>query len=409
MMMELLKQATEECENPDLRDRAFIYWRLLATDPVLAKKIILAEKPPISDLSYSLETSLLDRLIENIGTLASVYQKVRESFVKKLRESQNLKELEEREDNLEADYADSTGQQAGAYAGEITTNEYEKGLKNNEIDLLGDSIEIKQNNVIPSTNTENSIDLVNILDMGSTNKSSSIRIPLSAVLTADTPSIEKKITGLVVEGAFQREGENTFLELKVSNKTGNTLGDFAVKFNKNPFKMQPVNPDLPIKIIDHFGTAEAKVPVNFQGQIEPEPPSFPFKIQVALKTNMDIFMFFIPCSLSVMMTTGSPATTQQYQEMTQKMSQTRATNSLNTSLDGEKIKEKFKNNNIYFVGSRKNEGGIEMMSFSANLINGMQIILDTILQNGVLQMSYGASHNSILPLLYQAVGFILNL
>lgn len=33
----LLKTATTECENPDLRDRAFIYWRLLTTNPELTK------------------------------------------------------------------------------------------------------------------------------------------------------------------------------------------------------------------------------------------------------------------------------------------------------------------------------------------------------------------------------------
>jgi hypothetical protein len=48
---------TEECENPDLRDRfeffnifrGFIYWRLLHVDPELAKRIVFAERPIISD------------------------------------------------------------------------------------------------------------------------------------------------------------------------------------------------------------------------------------------------------------------------------------------------------------------------------------------------------------------------
>jgi len=41
--------ATEEAENPDLRDRGYIYWRLLQTDPEAAKTIVLAERPQISD------------------------------------------------------------------------------------------------------------------------------------------------------------------------------------------------------------------------------------------------------------------------------------------------------------------------------------------------------------------------
>jgi vesicle coat complex subunit len=69
-----------------LRDRGFIYWRLIFKDPELAKRIVLADRPIITDQSYTLETNLLDRLIENIGTLASIYMKTPEQFVKKLRD-----------------------------------------------------------------------------------------------------------------------------------------------------------------------------------------------------------------------------------------------------------------------------------------------------------------------------------
>jgi vesicle coat complex subunit len=69
----LLKQAMNEIENPDLRDRGFIYWRLLSHNPELAKKIVFSERPAISEQSYTLEQELLDKLVENIGTLASVY------------------------------------------------------------------------------------------------------------------------------------------------------------------------------------------------------------------------------------------------------------------------------------------------------------------------------------------------
>ena len=37
----------KDSENPDLRDRGFIYWRLLSTDPAAAKDVVLAEKPLI--------------------------------------------------------------------------------------------------------------------------------------------------------------------------------------------------------------------------------------------------------------------------------------------------------------------------------------------------------------------------
>lgn len=37
LVPKILKWATEEVDNPDLRDRGFIYWRLLSTNPTAAK------------------------------------------------------------------------------------------------------------------------------------------------------------------------------------------------------------------------------------------------------------------------------------------------------------------------------------------------------------------------------------
>lgn len=36
----MLALATQESDNPDLRDRGYIYWRLLLTDPAAAKVLI---------------------------------------------------------------------------------------------------------------------------------------------------------------------------------------------------------------------------------------------------------------------------------------------------------------------------------------------------------------------------------
>ena len=36
---QVLSLATQDSDNPDLRDRGYIYWRLLSTDPVAAKEV----------------------------------------------------------------------------------------------------------------------------------------------------------------------------------------------------------------------------------------------------------------------------------------------------------------------------------------------------------------------------------
>eukprot|EP00057_Strongylocentrotus_purpuratus_P018226 XP_011672700.1 PREDICTED: AP-1 complex subunit beta-1 [Strongylocentrotus purpuratus] len=81
LVQNVLSLATQECDNPDLRDRGYIYWRLLSTDPAAAKDVVLAEKPLISEETDLIEPTLLDELICYIGSLASVYHKPPSAFV----------------------------------------------------------------------------------------------------------------------------------------------------------------------------------------------------------------------------------------------------------------------------------------------------------------------------------------
>ncbi|KAK3187371.1 hypothetical protein K4F52_003716 [Lecanicillium sp. MT-2017a] len=75
LVPKVLKWATEETDNPDLRDRAYMYWRLLSTDMNLAREIVMGEKPPITSESEKLEAATLEEMCLNVGTLATVYLK----------------------------------------------------------------------------------------------------------------------------------------------------------------------------------------------------------------------------------------------------------------------------------------------------------------------------------------------
>merc|ERR1719298_342719 len=63
MVTRILKCATDESDNHDLRDRGFIYWRLLSTNPEATKHVVLGDKPTIRDESSMLEKNLLEKLI----------------------------------------------------------------------------------------------------------------------------------------------------------------------------------------------------------------------------------------------------------------------------------------------------------------------------------------------------------
>jgi AP-2 complex subunit beta-1 len=75
LVHKVLKWATEEVDNPDLRDRGFMYWRLLAINPAVAGEIVLAEKPAITTDSDRMDRGALDQLLLHTGTLGSIYHK----------------------------------------------------------------------------------------------------------------------------------------------------------------------------------------------------------------------------------------------------------------------------------------------------------------------------------------------
>ena len=45
LITQVLQMATDESDNPDLRNRGYIYWRMLSENPEEAKAIILCDKP----------------------------------------------------------------------------------------------------------------------------------------------------------------------------------------------------------------------------------------------------------------------------------------------------------------------------------------------------------------------------
>lgn len=60
LVQKVLQAATAENDNPDVRDRAYVYWRLLSSDPQIAKNIVLSQRPPITSTIPQLPGPLLN-------------------------------------------------------------------------------------------------------------------------------------------------------------------------------------------------------------------------------------------------------------------------------------------------------------------------------------------------------------
>ncbi|KAI5953477.1 APL2 [Candida jiufengensis] len=82
LLQKVLEVATKDCENADLRDNAFILWRLLSSgDEALQKKIILSKLPPIESTIPVFNQHLLETLMEELGTLSSIFYKGSKTFI----------------------------------------------------------------------------------------------------------------------------------------------------------------------------------------------------------------------------------------------------------------------------------------------------------------------------------------
>ncbi|KAI5960437.1 APL2 [Candida pseudojiufengensis] len=82
LLQKVLDVATKECENADVRDKAYIYWRLLSSgNEALQKKIILAKLPPIESTIPVFNSHLLETLMKELSTLSSVYHKPAKTFI----------------------------------------------------------------------------------------------------------------------------------------------------------------------------------------------------------------------------------------------------------------------------------------------------------------------------------------
>lgn len=82
LVPKVLKWATEEVDNPDCRDRGFMYWRLLSTDPAAARQIVLSEKPAISTETDRMDRQLLDQLLLHGSSLASIFHRQPQTFIR---------------------------------------------------------------------------------------------------------------------------------------------------------------------------------------------------------------------------------------------------------------------------------------------------------------------------------------
>ena len=320
---------TKECEDPDVRDRGYMYYRLMTIDPQIANKIIVNEKPRINEDVSGFDDNLLAILMDNLGTLSTIYEKPPESFVKKTKEKyfedDNEGEYEESQFNLnEDDYEIQKEKKEKQKAKKMNNDNEEDNInndnpppkQNNNINLL-DLGDFNTGNDIINNNMNNNInnkggginDLLgdlNNIDLGGgggnmmsnnqmNNNMNNINIQRFVVIEENSPGVSNPNKGLEVEASVFNNNNNFFLSIVLKNKSaGMPINNFVIQFNNNPYGLS-VNPNCLSNVNLMPGQiSENNIPLSVNNPSQrPEPGQS--TIQTGLRCNLNEYYFLLPC------------------------------------------------------------------------------------------------------------------
>lgn len=291
LVQDALKMATEFSDNPDLRDRGFIYWRLLSADPKAARAIVLAKKPLISDDTLQLESALLDDLLSNIGSLASVYHKPADTFVhSKLRRAPKARP------------ATSARQPSGASTASPEHLPTAPVSSGSLVDIDHDPVPVPISTVLSSpplaraSPATGGADILGLGDPSGAASSSSGSLPVAPVVLQ--PQRRGLLSaqagkGMQLIGAWTRQNGQVFFLMNVQNKGTEPISAPEIQFNKNPFGLtQGIVGPLPIPPIEVNGQANFALPVRFGGPTTDPGTPLSLNLQMALGNSTKQVFFF---------------------------------------------------------------------------------------------------------------------
>ncbi|KAI8925238.1 adaptin N terminal region-domain-containing protein [Entophlyctis helioformis] len=308
LVQSVLQNATQANDNPDIRDRAYVYWRLLSSNPQAAKAIVLAEKPPIDVDTMTVSESLLDELIINISSLASVYHKSPAllggtSFVDMTLYRTDLDGDEQDPETRRSVYQEAAkamgsgpiienlldldfGTPAAAPAG-VGSSASGGGVVGGGASGIDDLLSMDMDSTMPmgmgGGSGASAFGGLGGLGAGAAAAGiTSYAFPKVPLLLAATAQ------GLDMSGTYVRRHGAVHLDLTVANKAAGPMSDFAIQFNVNTFGLAPAAP-LVVPLLQPGSTADVSLPLTTAGPAQRTDPLN--LVQIAVKNNYGVFYF----------------------------------------------------------------------------------------------------------------------
>jgi AP-1 complex subunit beta-1 len=400
LLQSVLKLASES-DIPDLRDRGFMYWRLLSADPEAAKDVVLCPKDSIDDSSSKHDADLLDELLMHIASLASVYHKPPSAFLADYlgaAPGAGPKKVTYMEDEDEDEQQEGDGDDQGG-----------SSAPQGELDLLGDfdDIEVKPKapaaaptafSAVPAKAAPPKDDPLDLLGAPTPAPAPAHHAPAPAgdgfddffgapapraPLPSAAPQVPRKTVltpdkgfGAQLDCAYVAENNVLYMDIVLANKGNQALMGFAMQINKNVYgvalagRLEVPEPLMP-------GAAHStKVPLTLSGAV-----AAIVDLQIALKTNAGVAYFIDQLPFDPLVDKKAAVDKQAFLNVWRTISQ-EATAAVPCSTPTEAgVQARLEAHGIKFVANRPNPPAVHVY-YAAKTLSGSSLLVEVVLTPG---------------------------
>ncbi|GJD08258.1 AP-2 complex subunit beta [Galdieria sulphuraria] len=289
----ILNDSMKNSDNADLRDRAFFYSRLLQTDKELAKSVVLSRKPRIVNSQQDLDDSLLNTLLDEMGSLASVFHRSPHVFLANSKPLPQVSVVDEewKEQNSEV-LSDDILELSLSDKQQVA--DINHGIGKSSVDELFDLRGAEPTSSQKSSEQNN--DLLSLIDDLFSNSATQKN---TAVSSEHYESPEKRVRlllpaskarGLEISGVFTIEGDKVQYILKLQNESNETMRENAIQFNKNLLGMIPSRSKLDVDQLKPKESVICKIDLRYVPSEKDSKKGLIF--QMALKNDICGVVYF---------------------------------------------------------------------------------------------------------------------
>ena len=282
MVMNVLHLASEESNNPDLRDRGYIYWRMLSTDPTATKDVVLIKRPDyIESLGQLMDEETRELFSESVISKDASKSTPKGEVQEAKGDDEVVDDEEDDDDDVEEEVVE---EKTKPKSKSKKKSKKDKKTKEKDKAKKDEKEEDGEEEIITTSKPKD--DLEDIFGFGDENPepvkaAEPIFDPLADIFggmsdpapapapatdswannlfsntsgfNTDLPDVSQFIkpqqtevlssstlgqsgkSGINMSGYFFRDGKSIKLQLDISNTTSNIASEFEILFNKNSF------------------------------------------------------------------------------------------------------------------------------------------------------------------------------